>query len=70
MSFPDYDYGSFQILYCKNLCFKSPKYAKCSTINQLYNHREVYVQPFKAYFTVIINFTMIYTSWAEKSDPP
>ena len=63
MSFTDYRLP--QILDSKKVCFKPPKHAKVklySTLIGLFTFQQL-----KANFTVTINFTMVYTQWAERS---
>ena len=70
MSFPNY--GLPPILDRKHLCFKYPKYANAKLINFIINNlsRRLTFWQFKTNFTVIINFTMIYTQWTDRSDSP
>ena len=63
MSFTDY--GLPQFLDRKNVCFKPPKYTKVKLLIKFIKNSTLFGRftfwQFKANFTVIIDFTMIYT---------
>ena len=68
------DYGLPQLLDRKNVCFKPPKYAKVKRLIKFIKNSTLIGQftfwQFKANFTATIDFTMIYTQWAERFHLP